>query len=115
MALVEKLQNNNARATIVLTGLTQGHDYRVQGVAAKCGHSFMPAQIGYTYVLKDVLVSSFKSRTVPLSADQLDSLRSVRIRDMTAGTKGGLRPAGHHRSAGGPVTPLHIHRRGGQQ
>jgi hypothetical protein len=92
LAVVEKMPNDEARASIIVTGLQVGDTYRIQGVGANCGHSVGPGERYYAYELKNVQVTSFKSKTVPLTQDEIDSLRSVRIKDTTDGTKWGCVP-----------------------
>jgi hypothetical protein len=92
IAIVAKRPGGEARVSLTLDGLAGGDSYMVQGVGAACGHGVNPSQRYFSFVLKDVYVTSFKSRTVDLTQDELDALRSVRIRNTTDGTKWGCVP-----------------------
>ena len=88
-ALVEKKANDTARLSIVLDGLTGGDTYVIQGVSKNCGKPFTTDQRYFAYELKNVQVTSFKATTVELTQEELDSLRSLRIKNKTDGTKWG--------------------------
>ena len=87
IVLVQRRPHGEARVSLMFDGLSGGDNYAVQGVGTACGHSFNPSQRYFSYVLKDVLISSFRSRTVDLTQNELDALRSVRIKNTTDGTK----------------------------
>jgi hypothetical protein len=91
-AIVEKRPSGQARLSITLDGLSGGDEFSVQGTGAACNQSVRPAQRYFAYELKNVHVTSFKSRTVTIEPGEFVALRSVRIKNKTDGTKWGCVP-----------------------
>jgi hypothetical protein len=89
-ALVEKRHDGYARVTLALDGLSAAHDYTAEVVSGACGHP--KGERSIKYELKDVIVTSFTSRTKPMTQDELDNMQSIRITDQTAGVPWGCVP-----------------------
>jgi len=76
--LLERRPNDRARLSIVVNGLGGNDEVTIRLVNRLCGGT--PNNTWVTLKLTDVLISSFKSTTVPLTQNQLDSIRSMRVR-----------------------------------
>jgi hypothetical protein len=89
-ALVEKQSNGRARLSIVVDphDLT-GNTYVVSLANRACGKT-PTASIKVEF--QDVLVSSFKSKTIDMTQGQLDGLRSIRIRNVNDAADFGCAP-----------------------
>lgn len=76
--LVELLTATRARVTMALDGLADGHDFAIVGREGTCA---APGATAFSYRLEDVLISSFQSRRVDLTQEQLAAAGSIRVRD----------------------------------
>jgi hypothetical protein len=81
--LLERRPNDKARLSIVFNGLNGNDTYRIRLVNNKCGTPPTASYVSWT--LQDVLISGFKSKTVPLSQGHLDKIRSVRVTNLSNG------------------------------
>ena len=90
MGLVEMRSSGQARLSVVIDPHDQtGGTYVVTFANRACGKTPTKA---FTLKLENVLVSSFMSKTVDMTQDQLDGLRSVRFRNTADGTDFGCAP-----------------------
>jgi hypothetical protein len=82
IAVVTKRSSGKARLALALTGLEPDHNYSVRGATGECGKA-----IGNVRFMRTIYRPSpgawFLKATVDLRQEQLDSLRSIRIRDTT--------------------------------
>lgn len=80
--LIERRPNDRARLSVVINIPQEGTTWlRVQLVNEPCGTP--PSNAPLSYELKDVLISSFRSRMVDLTQEELDSLRSIRVKEVS--------------------------------
>ena len=79
--LIERRPNDRARLSIVVFGQGGNDEVRIRLVNRPCGTT--PTNTLVSYKLTDILISSFKSTTVPLTQNQLDAIRSMRVRITT--------------------------------
>lgn len=85
IVLVEKLANDRARLTIVVDPHDpSGNTYVVSLANRACGQT--PTKI-FKVTFENVASSRFRRTTVDMTQNQLDALRSVRLRDVAAGTQ----------------------------
>jgi hypothetical protein len=81
LLLLERLPTGRERLTFLYDHAQAGDDYDLRLVTGRCGRSVGTVQ--WTVSMTDVLVSGVTRRTTNLTQNELDSLRSVRLRNLT--------------------------------
>jgi len=83
--LLEKRPNDQARLNIVVGGLDGNDELRIRLVNRQCGKT--PTNTLVSDTLTDILISGFRTTTVPLTQDELDSIRSMRVTNLSDNNK----------------------------